>query len=381
MKVGVAHIEYSRTRGIERCAAELADRIAERGHEVHFHGAKWMDPRSPGVQFHRVRGVSFPNSAKLLSFAVLGKSSIQHGHYDVTHSYGSVVGCDVITAQSCHRAGMEVAKVFMRNSVGASLNLGIADRTRLLLENQNYAKGRYKKIIACSSVVKRELMEYYGVPDEHITVIPNGVDTDDFHPRKRETFRAHVRSTYGFSQEDIVLLFVGNEFVRKGLETAVRCLAILREQRIKLLVCGGDRPEKFRELARSQNVDHRVVFAGSRADVSRYYAAADIFVFPTYHDAFGLVITEAMASGLPVVVSKIAGAAEDIIEDGKDGLLLSYPPSVEELSKKIQVLRENPSLRERIGREARRKVQRYTWEECADRVERLYEEVHRRKRS
>jgi len=375
MKIGIAYLEYSRRKGIERISAELADRAAQQGNEVHYHCAHWSDESTSKVHFHKVPTLDVFFSSKLISFAVAGKLSLHGGHYDVTHSYGTVVGCDVITAQSCHRAGMDIAGTLMKDSIESNVNFGIADRVRLCLEQQNFGKRKYKKVIACSNLVKRELMKYYRVPEHDIVVIPNGVDVKEFHPGNRERFRDGVRQEYGIKKEEIVLLFVGHEFTRKGLETIVRSLPILDDSRIKVLVCGGDRTEKFRRLALSLNVDQQVIFAGPQADVKKFYAASDLFVFPTVHEAFGLVIVEAMASGLPVIVSKNAGAAEDIIEDGKDGVLLSDPMNPEELAGHIRSLMNNDSLRTNIGLAARQKVQNYTWDHCAGKVMLVYREM------
>jgi UDP-glucose:(heptosyl)LPS alpha-1,3-glucosyltransferase len=381
MRIGIAYLEYSRSKGIERIAADLADRIARRGHEVHFHCTKWEDAAGSLVQFHKVRTLDIVNSSKLLSFAVLGRAGLNRGHYDIAHSYGNVVGCDVITAQSCHLAGMKIARTVFKNRIKSGVNYGVADRLRLYLERENYGGRRYKKVIACSNLVKRELMAYYHVPDSDVAVIPNGVDTGEFHPNNREVFSEQVRSAHGIGREDLVLLFVGHEFVRKGLQTVMESLAILNDKRLKLLICGGDHFEPFYQQAKSLGIEPQVIFLGAQHDVKKYYSAADIFVLPTFHDAFGLVITEAMASGLPVIVSKNAGAAEDIIEDGKDGVLISDPQNAKELATKIRALVQSPSMREKIGAQARQKVAIYTWEECAERVLQVYEEVRHEKLS
>jgi len=379
MRIGIAHIEYSRRKGIERISAELADAVAKRGHEVHFHCVRWMDVSSPAVQFHRVRTIDLANSSRILSYAVSVGLDLKRGRYDVTHSYGGVVGCDVITAQSCHRAGLKIAKALKGEIIRTNVNLGIADRIRLYLEYQNFARRQYRKVIACSTLVKSELMEHYRVPESDIVVVANGVDVEEFHPHNRELFRNDIRSEYRIGKEEILLLFVGHEFARKGLEAAIRSLPILKQQAIKLLVCGGDNPQPFQQLAVKLGVDQQVIFAGAQTDMKRYYAAADIFVLPTLHEAFGLVITEAMASGLPVIVSKNSGAAIDVIEDGKDGLLVSDPRNPEEVAEKVQLLVEEPSLRTRIGKQAREKVMGYSWDICVQKVLKVYEDVRHRK--
>lgn len=381
MRIGIAYLEYSRTKGIERISAELADRIAQRGHEVHFHCTGWENVGTTLVRFHKVRTLDFVNSAKLLSFSVAGKASLKRGHYDMTHSYGNLIGCDVITAQSCHRAGMDAAKTFRGEGIETRRNFGIADGLRLFLEHENYGRRRYRKVIACSDLVKRELISYYKVPEKDIIVIYNGVDTTEFNPGNRALFREKIRQQCGIRAEDILILFVGNEFLRKGLHKAIEALAMVEDEQVKLLVCGSDLVEPFKRLAAKFQVEPRIFFAGAQKNVQEYYAAADIFLLPTFHEGFGLVITEAMASGLPVIVSKNAGAAEDIIEDGKDGVLISDPQNAKELATKIRALVQSPSMREKIGAQARQKVAAYTWDRCAERVLEIYEAIRHEKSS
>ncbi len=375
MKIGIAYLEYSRRKGIERISAELADRIAQRGHEVHFHCRTWLDADSSKVRFHKVPTIDVANSATLLTFSTNAKKSLIQNNYNVTHSYGGVAGCDVVTAQSCHLAGMEIAKSFIKHDMQIGMNFGITDRIRLSLERRNFGKRQYKKVITCSSLVKRELIKYYDVPVDDIVVIPNGVDTDEFHPSNRNKFREQICSKYHINPSDIILLFVGHEFQRKGLEVIIRSLPLVNDKRIKLLICGGDKSQKFQLLANSLGLKEQIVFTGAQSDTKQFYAAADVFVFPTLHEAFGLVVTEAMACGLPVIVSKSAGAAEDIIEDGKDGVLLVDPQNAEELAKNISTLIHDNVRRQTLGANARAKALNYTWDVAAEHVMNVYEDV------
>ncbi|HKZ45180.1 MAG TPA: glycosyltransferase family 4 protein, partial [archaeon] len=95
--------------------------------------------------------------------------------------------------------------------------------------------------------------------------------------------------------------------------------------------------------------------------------------FPTQYEPFGLVILEAMASGLPVVTTKLAGAAE-LIEDGKDGLLLDNPKSSDEIARKLNYLIENDAMRRKVGKNARKKAEKYTWKKTADEMLKVFEE-------
>lgn len=375
MRIGIAYIEYSRRKGIERNAAELADRLADRGHEVHFHCATWMDAKRSKVRFHKVPTVSVVNSARISSFAILGRKSIQGAQYDVSHSHGGVVGCDVITAHSCHLAGIQLLKNLKGARIRTRINFGIADRIRLKIEHENYARRKYKKIIAVSEGVKREIIEYYKVPEQDITVIPNGVDLKEFNPGLREKFRESVRKRLGLSEDDFVLIFVANEFDRKGLEYIIRALPIL-STKVKVLVAGGDNKYPYMRLAANLVVDKQVLFLGSVGNVAAYYAASDLFVFPTFYEAFSLATLEAAASGLPVLATRVNGT-EELIQDGVNGYFISR--DAQEIADRISSLMQDSQKLQTLGANARKSAENYSWDKITKETLKVYDEVVRMK--
>jgi UDP-glucose:(heptosyl)LPS alpha-1,3-glucosyltransferase len=170
-----------------------------------------------------------------------------------------------------------------------------------------------------------------------------------------------------------LLCLVANEFRRKGLEVVLRAMAAAANPRIQLVVVGRDDPAPFRSLISNLGLSSRVHFAGSVRGVNEYYAAADIFVLPTLYEPFGLVITEAMAAGLPVIVSKLAGAAE-IMEPGRDGVLLDDPHDSIELARAIDSLAA-PEIRDRMGRQARETALRHQWHDVVAQVSAVYRQV------
>jgi UDP-glucose:(heptosyl)LPS alpha-1,3-glucosyltransferase len=112
-----------------------------------------------------------------------------------------------------------------------------------------------------------------------------------------------------------------------------------------------------------------------------FYGAADLFVFPTLYEAFGLVITEAMASGLPVLVSASAGAAEDLIRDGQDGILISDPHDSAEVAAKIRMITDSWELRTTLSSLGRLRVLQTGWEQYGSQLLKVYDEALARKKA
>ena len=119
-----------------------------------------------------------------------------------------------------------------------------------------------------------------------------------------------------------------------------------------------DNPEQYEALANKLNISDKVIFIGFVPETKDYYAASDIFVFPTLYEPFGLVITEAMASDAPVITSKLADAAE-LMNDGHGGLLLDNPTDPSNIVEKINLLTEDEKLRKQIGKNARKTIKVY----------------------
>ncbi len=369
MNIGMAYFEFGGMKGVARVAAELTRQMIARGHDVHFYCAE-LPPNQgeTGVNFHRVNAVNSFSTLGLASFAIAAGRGMRRGRHTVTHSHGNIIGADVITAHSCHKAGV---RVFAPRD-----NRGIADLVRLRLEQKNYGEKQFKKVIAVSNGVQRELMHEYNLTSDNIVVIPNGVDCDRFSPSRRNTARTSTRLQLGFSPDDLVMIFVANEFERKGLSFLLDALSLVRHNDVKLLVVGDDKEmPRFARRANDLKVGPRTVFAGSIKNVEDYYAASDAFVFPTFYEAFSLATLEAAAAGLPLLATNVNGT-EDLIQDGHNGLFVSR--DADDIAAKIRLMVEDQELRKYLGANARITAQQYSWDIITDLTLNVYEEVARR---
>jgi UDP-glucose:(heptosyl)LPS alpha-1,3-glucosyltransferase len=220
------------------------------------------------------------------------------------------------------------------------------------LERRIYAD-RKVRLAAVSKLVAAQLEKHFGRTDA--VVIPNAVETATFNSGARLARRSVSRQSLKLDDSDFVVLLIGNDWKKKGLDQLLRALAII-EIPTQLLVVGKDDPGLYRPLLRELRLDDRVRFLAPSADVLSFYAAADAYVAPSLEDAFGLPILEAMACGLPVIASVQAGASENVV-DGSTGYLLRDPMDHAELAELIRrVVGDRPAA-EKLGMAAAQYVQ------------------------
>jgi UDP-glucose:(heptosyl)LPS alpha-1,3-glucosyltransferase len=250
---------------------------------------------------------------------------------------------DLFVVRSLHKAFLErhpARRVMMlRNPLHAFVLL--RDRIRFTL-------GIHRHFVALSQGNKDDIVRLYGVPASRITVIANGVDLDRFQPSADA--RQSVRRLLSLPPDGLVAIFVGHEFERKGLTFVLDALAQLarRNVDISLIVAGGDSPDRFR--TGSEDVDSRVRFVGHRSDIERYYAAADVFVMPASFDISPLAGLEALASGLPILITDLGGVRE-YLRDNFNGWFVR--PDAGDIASKLERLAADPVLRRAMSANAR----------------------------
>jgi UDP-glucose:(heptosyl)LPS alpha-1,3-glucosyltransferase len=251
------------------------------------------------------------------------------------------------------------------------INLWLALRDRWMLGGR-----RYRRIVAISDRVGRQLKEFYDVPDDRIVMIPNGIDLSRFHPENVKA-RSNVRQSLGIAADSPLVLFVGSQYRLKGLEFAIRALAEMQTRAI-LLVVGADNAGPYHRLAEQMGVAARVIFAGARQDLPVIYPAADAFVLPTLYETFALVCLEAMASGVPVLACPVGGI-EDYLRDGENGLNIQRDAG--DIARKLDLVLSDPDLHARLRAQGLSTVRNYTWDAIADQYLNLFAELMREKQA
>ena len=355
MKIALAHKRLDNRGGTEADFYRTATGLRDLGHDVHLFCAEFALDPPPGTHAHFIPIAPFGRTARLWSFAK-GAPRVMHPYScDLVVSFGRMICQDVLrSGGGSHRAFLQklAAEGGSRRRLWHALSP--YHRSLLALERRQFQPGNYKRILAVSAEVKRELLATYAIPENKITVIHNGVDEKRFHLGLRDKFRALMRKQWRIPSDAPTVLFVGNGFRRKGLDRLLKAWQSPQLKDTYLIVVGDDaKRARYQTLAEEQ-AEGRVIFAGRRDDVESYYGAADLLALPAVQEAFGNVILEAAAAGLPAVVSQVVGAAEILKGKLAEGIV-SHPEDSEEMATKLRSMLERScngevSLRsEKIG--------------------------------
>ncbi|HXM35230.1 MAG TPA: glycosyltransferase family 4 protein [Pyrinomonadaceae bacterium] len=325
----------------------LADELSAR-HQVTVFANRCERPDDASWRFCQVSAWRQSALSTVQTFP-LGLSALgsKLSDFDIRHVQGYCGGRpNVVTAHICVAAYLDsLREISARNRL--SLRLMAAAERRFFRRYEG-------QVIAISKKIARELREFYGVRGA-ISVVPHGVDASRFGSLQRERYRTAVRTELGLNEEQTTVLYVGD----------------LTKAHVHLKALAGSAPQ-VQFIIVSGSTRYRwsmpnVRFLPPTTELERYYAAADAFVFPTTYDAFGMVLLEAMASGLPVFSSDCAGAAE-LIRHGDDGFVF---PLDDWMEASVAALRDREALRT-IGRQAEKTAGAYDWSAVVREVEQVY---------
>ena len=361
MKIAFVVHDFSRGVGHGRYTVELAKRFS-RDHDVHVFANTIDDDDAGSLNVHRVPAVRANALTTVLSFPLPATLRVGTG-WDIVHAQGiTSARFNVVTAHICN-AGW--ARAQRASSVARTWRQRTFERVVTALERSMYRHSRGAEVIAISNQLKVELAEFYGRRDR-VSVIHHGVDTALFRPPPPNA-RAELRGGFALPSGGVVALFVGD--LRKGGAIALDVLS--RVEGVHLAMVSRSDPSPYAAHARSLAIHDRVSFHPPVRDIQRYYAAADFFLFPSPYDAFGMVVSEAMACGLPVITSRQAGASE-LIRHGYDGFVVDNADDAGSFAIHASALAGSPVLRAAMGRCARETVEHHSWDDVARETMHIY---------
>jgi UDP-glucose:(heptosyl)LPS alpha-1,3-glucosyltransferase len=353
--------------GTEADLRRMASGLAARGHELHVFCAR-ADAALPGVAVRRVPVLPGGRVARLLSFALLAPRAVARERWDVVVGFGRTVRQDVV------RVGGGTHRSYLARMEAAGLRpraRGPYHRAILRLEAAAFAPGGHRRVLAVSERVRDEIVADYAVPRARIAVLYNGVDLARFDPANRAMLGPAVRRALGVADGKHVCAAIGSGFARKGFDVLLRLWAE-RPPPDTVLVLVGDDERLARYRRRAAALGGRVLVTGPRPDVEAVLAAADVVCVPSRQEAFGNVVLEACAAGVPVVTSSRAGAAE-LLDGALRTLVIDDPEDLPALA--AALARALGPEHASLARAARVRAEGLPWDTHLDRLEALLGEV------
>lgn len=370
MRIALVRQRYTPYGGAERIVAAALPALERAGVDVTLIARRWQ-----GWGARQVLQVAPPYLGRLSrdwTFARAARRAWRRRGFDLVQSHERIPGCDVYRAgDGVHARWLEVRRA--EAGIAERLAIGASPYHRYLCaaEKAMFEHARLRAVICNSRMVRDEIRARFRIAPEKLQVIYNGVDLARFSPKLREELRAAARAELGAAPRDTVFLLVGSGFWRKGVDTAIRALARSGEKGLKLVIAGRDREAgRFEALARRHGVTGRVRFVGGREDVRPLYAGADCFMLPTRYDPFANTALEALAMGLPVIVSERTGAAE-VLRPGENGWTCQAGDAAGLARRMLEAdraLRDGP----RLGEAARASAERFGIDDMAGRLAALY---------
>ena len=370
--------------GISRVVHDLSSRLIKDGHEVTV--VTYRDGDTPyyendkGVEVYRVDNYMInPNNfidwIMQLNFNMVAKATelISKGNkFDVIHAHDWLV---TYAAKSLKDA-FNIPIVATIHATESGRNSGIHNETQRYINDTEWLLTyESTEVIVNSNFMKSDIQRLFGLPFDKINVIPNGINLTNFTGIERDY---DLRRQYAMDNEKIIL-YVGRLVYEKGIQYLIGAMPkILQNYHdAKLVICGrGGMIDELRSEAHNLGIDNKVYFAGycDSKKVQKMYKCADVAVFPSTYEPFGIVALEAMLAGVPTVVSDVGGLNE-IIEHGVTGMK-SYAGNSNSIADSVLSLLFDKKLCDTVSKNAIKKVKDlYNWNKIAQDTHYVYEQA------
>lgn len=365
MKVAFVVHDFDANFGQGRYGVEIAQRLKGRC-QFTVYANTFNAPDLTGVHWVRVPAVRWNVVSTVLTFLPTSERLLRRDAPDIIHAQGLTSwSADVITGHICNAARSRSMATQRRRARWFI-------RMVTPLERAFFQQRRASHLIAISRCLADEIRSEYGW-NKDITVLHHGTNTTQFRPPVDGRERADLKARFRLPPDRWHWLFVGEAV--KGLRQVIEQLPAFPEAH--LLAISRSEAAKYRELARTLGVLNRVTFWGYEPSPELAFRAVDVFVYPSDYDPFGMVGSEAMASGIPVILGHSIGVAE-LVQDGVNGLLCR-PNDPQSIREKLLRLRSDATLASRLGSAGRETVVATSWDQNAEEVLKIYEGIHARR--
>lgn len=341
MIVAFCLYKYFPFGGLQRDFMRIASTVAARGHHVRVYMQSWEGECPKTFELIHVPVKSHTNHGRNAEYYAWVQNHLKAHPADRVVGFNKMPGLDVyFAADVCYAEKVAQEKGFL-------YRLTSRYRHYAAFERATFEHGKSTKLMMLTDKQITDFQKHYQTEPERFKILPPGIYPDRKYSEQIPNSREIYRQKNGIKEQQNLLLQVGSDFVRKGVDRSIEALAALPESlrhNTLLFVVGQDKPRKFEVLAEKLGVRSNVHFFSGRNDVSELMAAADLLLHPAYQEAAGIVLLEAITAGLPVLTTAVCGYAH-YIADANCGTVIAEPFSQEQLNEVLRKSLTQSSLR------------------------------------
>ncbi|MDX5629723.1 MULTISPECIES: glycosyltransferase family 4 protein [unclassified Brenneria] len=306
MNIAICLYKYFPFGGLQRDFYSIAQACVAQGHHVRVYVLSWQGEKPDNLEIILVPVSGISNHTRNRRYAEWVRRHLQQHPVDRVLGFNKMPGLDFYyAADVCYAEKVAQEK-------GWLYRLTPRYRHYAAFEQAVFDRAGHTKMLMLTQRQIADFKKHYATQDERFFILPPGIALDRKYDRRAPDARQTFRRAQGIDENAVVLLQVGSDFKRKGVERSIRAIASLPEElrrRVVFLVVGQDKPERYQSLAAQSGIGDNVRFFSGRDDIADFMAAADLLMHPAYQEAAGIVLLEALTAGLPVMVTEVCGYA------------------------------------------------------------------------
>lgn len=349
MTIAFCLYKYFPFGGLQRDFMRIAKAVAARGCKVIVYTQSWQGEMPDEFDVIIVPVKAKTNHGRNAEYYLWVSADLPKRSVDRVVGFNKMPGLDFYyAADVCYAEKVAQEK-------GILYRLTSRYKHYSAFERATFERGSKTELLMLTEKQQDDFVKHYQTEPERFHALPPGIYPDrrfDMHPQGS---RIAYRQKNGIDPEEYLLLQVGSDFTRKGVDRSILALAALPDKlkiKTKLFVVGQDKPKRFQNLAKKNGVADSVFFFSGRNDISELMIAADVLIHPAYQEAAGIVLLEAISAGLPILVSEVCGYAH-YIADAQCGVITAEPFNQDDLNKALAHILEDQSTREKWAENAR----------------------------
>ena len=306
--------------GLERNFLGIAEQCVLRGHRVSVFTRQWEGDKPAFIEITQLPVTALTNHGRDRQFVDQFYHRLSDQQFDVIVGFNKMPGLDVYYAADPCYATITASKPWFYRATPRYKHY-------LAYESAVFGSDQGARIMAVSTAQIPNFKRFYKTPDTRFLELPPGINPNRKAPHNREEIRQQWRNEFNIADDDLVILAVGADFKRKGLERTIKAIAALPEAvqgKVKLFAVGDVRSQSYMRLSKQLNFRHQPRFFTGRDDIPRFLMGADCLAHPAYVENTGNVLLEAIIAGLPVIATEQCGYAFHI-QKAQAGLVIKEP--------------------------------------------------------